>query len=161
MTSFICLLLWWVQLEGWAQLCLPFHVVSLAGQVDFFPGCSGLQEQIFQEIGSGNCLPLGPGPETDTGLFHSILLVNTVAQYMWVKGRGCRFWFSREGVSKNLWPFLICYICVYVHEFFFSFLTCGENGQDLLIKKSQVIELQKMLGLIQPPCFTDEKNMYQ
>lgn len=126
MTSFPCLLLWWVQLEGWALLGLPFHVAPLARQLDFFPGRLGLREQKFTEMPSGSGQPPGPGAREGTGPRHpSVLLVNSVPQPVGIQRRGCRFPPSAEGVPKNLWPFKIFYVSMCV--LFFFFLACWEN----------------------------------
>lgn len=71
------------------------------------------------------CQPLGPEPETSTGLFHSILLVNTVTESMWIKGRGHDFTFLQRSV-KEFVAFLICYVYMYVYVFSFRFRPVGK-----------------------------------
>lgn len=47
---------------GWAPLGLPFYITPLARQSDFFPGRSGLREQMFPEMLHGSPQPLGSPP---------------------------------------------------------------------------------------------------
>lgn len=81
------------------------------------------------------CQPLGLRPETSTGLFHSILLVNTVTESMWIKGRGHDFIFQQRSV-KEFAAFLICCIYMYVYVFSFHFRP---------VRKMEIID-QKVMG---------------
>lgn len=82
---------------SWASLFMSY----LSGFLDFFPVCSGLQEQMFQEMGRDDCQPVGPGPEISTGPFHSILLVTWSHSPCGSKRRGHRLHLSTAGMAKE------------------------------------------------------------
>lgn len=127
---FTCLLLWWVQWKAglsWASLSMS----CLSGYLDFFPLCSGLQEQMFPEMGRDDCQPVGPGPGISTGHFHSILLVIWSHSPWGSKGGGIGFTSLQKEWPKNLWPCLICYICMCGLMFFLSFFGLWGKWEEL------------------------------